>query len=83
MNVKELRKLRRMNRITIKLRILENWNEKELRKLLDKRLVIRKSDGVSYKLKGNILIVKFPECLSYRIYHFFFIDQAVRVEVIE
>ena len=83
MNVKELRKLRRMNRRTIKLRILENWNEKELRKLLDKRLVMRKSDGISYKLKGNILTVKFPECLSYRIYHFFFIDEAVRVEVVK
>ena len=81
--LRELREWRRMNRKTIKFRILENLDKKELRKLLDKRLVMRKSDGISYKLKGNILTVNFPECQSYRIYHFFFIDQAIKVEVVK
>ena len=78
--------MRRMKKekLTLTFEILENnIDEESIRKLLDKKLVMRKSDGISYKLKGNILTVKFPECQSYRIYHFFFIDQAIKAEVVK
>jgi len=70
-------------KLSITFEILENVNEESIRKLLDKRLVMRKTDGISYKLKGKILTVKFPRCQTYRVYHFFFIDQCLRVKILK
>ena len=68
-------------KLTLTFEILkDNIDEGSIRKLLDKRLVMRKSDGISYRLKGNILTIKFPKCQAYRIYHFFFIDQCIPVK---
>ena len=77
-----LRKIKK-RRLSVTFEILEDIDEESVRKLLDKRLVMRKTDGVSYKLKGKILTVKFPECQTYRVYHFFFIDQCLRVKILK
>ena len=66
----------------IRFEILDNFKEEDIRKLLDKRLVQRKSDGITYRLKGKTLTIRFPEVLTYRVYHFFFIDQVIKVKPI-